>query len=207
MPNWVFNQLRIGGSEEALDRFAEQASAPAQFRYEEQTLSELSFWNFVRPDPSIIHEYWGDEPRKATLEEALKYDSNHWYDWNIRNWGCKWDASDVHAERWGSRELAYDFNTPWGPPEQAFAEMVRQYPELEFNLIFSEEQGWGGEWHGNNGEYVLVREWDIPETHAEHMEQFKYCRCEEMTDEELEWMYEDCPRKIEATAKQVHQGA
>ena len=143
-----------------------------------------------------MDEYWGKEPHKATLADALRHDTNHWYDWNVRNWGVKWDASDVYFEDWGN-ELAYDFETPWGFPEQVMQAMAEQYPTLTFTIRFLEEQGWGGEALGMNGEFSITDEWDIPCTHEERMERIGYCHCEEMRDDEVEWMYDDCPKKKE----------
>jgi hypothetical protein len=205
MPNWVSNSVRVTGDKKELKRFAEQAGRSYTRKYQdaegkwyeaESNNEHLSFWNFVRPDDSILDEYWGSERQDLSLEEKLQHKTNHWYDWNIRNWGVKWDASDVYFEDWDG-ELAYDFETPWGFPYEALEVMVAQYPTLTFSVRFLEEQGWGGEALGMNGEFGYTDEWDIPDTHEERMLHIGYCQCEEMRDDELEWMYDDCPRKME----------
>ena len=73
----------------------------------EEKLSEesvLSFWNFIHPTDEEIPFYYGhkvkdedkDDPN-ATQDErmakALTFSGSGWYDWNIRNWGVKWDAN------------------------------------------------------------------------------------------------------------------
>ena len=206
MPNWVSNSVRVTGNKEDLQRFAEQAGADYRRKFHELTPDglawvdgdvsdqHLSFWNFVRPDESIMDEYWGEEPRKASIAEALKHESNHWYDWNVRNWGVKWDAKDVYFEDWDG-ELAYDFETPWSYPEEVIVAMVAQYPTLNFTVRFLEEQGWGGEGVGFDGDFAILKEWDIPCTHEERMEYVGYCYCEE--NDELDYMYDDCPKKLE----------
>jgi hypothetical protein len=210
MPNWVSNSVRVTGDRKELQRFAEQAGKPyRQKRMEfgdegmewvwadDEVVSHLSFWNFVRPDDSIIDEYWGEQPQ-LPIEEALQNKTNHWYDWNIRNWGVKWDANDVYFEDWGGNELAYDFETPWGVPTGAYDAMASQYPTLNFSIRFVEEQGWGGEIEGYSGTTYIVKEWDIPETHEERMEYIGYCHCEEANEEDLDYLYDDCPRKLES---------
>ena len=211
MPNWVSNSLRVTGNREELQRFAKQAGAAYRRKFHELTPDglawvdgdvsdhHLSFWNFVRPDDSIMDEYWGEEPRNRSLAEMMEHASNHWYDWNIRNWGVKWDAKDVYFEDWGGNELTYDFETPWSIPMQVYDAMASQYPTLDFSIRFLEEQGWGGEIEGSDGEMCVVKEWDIPVTHEERMEYVGYCHCEEMRDDEAEYMYDDCPRKKELT--------
>ena len=205
MPNWVSNSVRVTGDKKELKRFAEQAGRSYTRKYQdvegkwyeaESNNKHLSFWNFVRPDDSILDEYWGSERQDLSLEEKLQHKTNHWYDWNIRNWGVKWDASDVYFEDWDG-ELVYDFETPWGAPFEVYQAMVAQYPSLKFTIRFLEEQGWGGEALGENGEFAVVNEWDIPGTHEERMEYIGYCWCEEMRDDEAEYMYEDCPRRLE----------
>ena len=177
MPNWVSNSVRVTGNKEDLQRFAEQAGQTTT-QFGEERERHLSFWNFV--EPSDLEHY-----------------KEHWYEWNMENWGVTWDASDVYFETWSDNELAYDFETPWSVPESAFRAMSFQYPELVFRFRFLEEQGWGGEMLGENGGLFLLTEWDIPETHEERMEYIGYCWCEEMRDDEAEHMFEDCPRKVE----------
>jgi len=207
MPNWVSNTVIVKGDRTELQRFAEQASKKYTRKYQEvkpdgidwvddELNQHLSFWNFVRPDESILDEYWGDMNQDLSLEEQLQYKTNHWYDWNVRNWGVKWDASDVYFEDEGG-QLSYHFETPWGFPYQAVEAMVAQYPTLEFTVRFLEEQGWGGEAYGVNGVLGITDEWDIPETHEERMMHIGYCWCEEMRDDEAEYMLEDCPRRLE----------
>lgn len=218
MPNWVFNNLEVRADEkdvkslEALSRFVEQASKPyevnhrtlifedgeTKFKQVQQTVEEpLSFWNFVRPDDSTLEEYFGDEDQSLSLEEKLQFKTNHWYDWNIRNWGCKWDASGVERTDEGA-EVYYSFETPWSPPENAFRAMVKQFPELSFTLRSVEEQGWGCEYESDEGEAVLVAEWDIPESHEDSMNYKGWCYCEENDD--TDYMFDDCPAMEEANA-------
>ena len=199
MPNWVSNTMTVTGDEADVKAFADKAGQPALMTVDGESISQLSFANFVRPDASIMDEYWGEEPRKASLEEALKHESNHWYDWNVRNWGCKWDASvqDVDDTSLDTGYVAYYFETPWGQPQEFFEAVVKQFPDLDFNLRFVEEQGWGGECGGSGGEFFEIEEWDIPETHEKTMEHIGYCKCEEMRPDEMEWAYDDCPKKKE----------
>jgi hypothetical protein len=193
MPNWVSNSVRVTGSKEDLQRFAEQAGEEREGGNKEH----LSFWNFVRPEEEILEEYFGNERQDLSLEERLQYKTNHWYDWNIRNWGCKWDASQVYFENWSDNELAYDFETPWSFPYEAIRAMVGQYPTLTFSVRFLEEQGWGGEALGMNGEFGYTDEWDIPDTHEERMEHIGYCHCEEANEYDIEYLYDDCPKKMD----------
>ena len=210
MPNWVSNQLNITGPKEELDRFQALASKPHrtkksvwngteyEWHWEDvEDQEELSFWNFISPDESIMDEYFGPQPN-TTLEQALRHESNHWYDWNVRNWGVKWDAGYVSVDRDSDTKLVYAFETPWSCIEPLFAEMVRSFPALSFEYRFVEEQGWGGEFHALNGLYWIVDQWDIPETHENRVDKIGYCHCAEVgtREEDIEYLYDDCPPKM-----------
>ena len=93
---------------------------------------------------------------------------------------------DVHGET-RSEELSF-----WN-----FEKLVALHPELSFELRYSEEQGWGGEEHGEGGVHWVVDEWDVPQSHADRMEHLNWCYCEEMREDELKDAYDDCPRKME----------
>lgn len=194
MPNWVFNSLKVSGTKEDIDAFVARASQPYE-RWGEECQSDLSFWNFVRPEDEILDEYFGKEPEQ-TLAEAIRFESNHWYDWNIRNWGTKWEPQ-VTSERYGDGDIVYYLDTAWAPPMEFFAKLVEMYPNLDFELYYNEEQGWGGEVHGSGGKWWIVEEWDIPDTHEECVNRRNYCYCEE--NDEIDYMFDDCPKKIEAT--------
>ena len=210
MPNWVFNNLTVTGKQSDLDDFIVQARQPYMEFHKRLTVNDegetvfarepnrveepLSFWNFVRPEDEILNDYYGDEDSGMPLSEKLQHKTNHWYDWNIRNWGCKWDASDVEVFDRDNGVVDYSFSTPWSIPEPVFHAMVKQFPTLQFTLVSCEEQGWGAELAGVDGEVSLVKEWDIPCSHAENMEHRGWCYCEENDD--TEYMYDDCPKVV-----------
>ena len=198
MPNWVDNTLVVTGDKDDVRAFVDQAARPHEHPFGGTVEEKLSFWNFVRPDDSIMHEYMGEEPRNRTLAEAMLHDTNHWYDWNIRNWGCKWDAKVMDATI-EDGYASYAFDTPWGEPQLFFEAIVKQFPNLDFNLRFVEEQGWGGELGGSGGQLFKIAEWDIPATHEDSMEYTGSCRCEALNDDEVEWMFDDCTRKMALT--------
>lgn len=181
--------------------------------------SDLSFWNFIRPTDEELPYYFGhlvkeeDKPDPdATLDErmakAMLFSGSGWYDWNIRNWGCKWDANDAElstdlAELDGQTHstLSYRFSTAWAVPQPIFEAMVKQHPELDFDFESEEEQGWGvkftssdGEEDGEERSLIETESWDIPASHADYVARDNEdgCVCN-WGDEEDDW-FEDCPR-------------
>lgn len=187
MPNWVFNSVSVTGTPAELDVFKHEMAEPYETTTYDYDLrmnkpaihqAPLSFWNAVAPED---------------LEWYNK--DGAWYDWNIANWGCKWDASNVSLTEF-ENNLVYQFETPWSIPLAAMKAMSAKYPNLTFDLYSEEEQGWGADIVFKAGNDDWIREWDIPECHADYVAQERECSvCEggyNILDID-EW-YEDCPR-------------
>jgi len=73
-----------------------------------------------------------------------------WYNWNLRNWGTKWDITE---QAWLTEEepteLTYQFMTAWSCPDKAITNLAKQYPQLTFTLVSADfsmdwalEMGW-----------------------------------------------------------------
>ena len=130
----------------------------------------------------------------------------NWYNFNVREWGTKWDAREVELLEEHEKSLHYKFDTAWSPPTEVIAKLAEQNPTLDITLEYREEQGWGAEIFFL-GSYIEVRnEWDIPETHAEEIKaNHGDCwKCENF-DGDYSDLYEDCPenlKPIELHAKQ-----
>lgn len=226
MPNWVYNNVIITGERADLIAFRDKAARLAPngisddgvLEYSDGDTQDLSFWNFKEPDNKHAYfssssgakpegyESWSSELK---LAHDLKFTGDGWYDWNVREWGCKWDASDVSiADNIQDKEqqLHYNFSTPWGVAEGAFIAMVEQHPTLEFQFYSEEEQGWGIEAVGMSGEFTLTKEWDIPQSHADYvaLDREENCNCGD-GDDEMEYWFDDCPRPDQTFAVVVEQ--
>ena len=199
MPNWVYTTMTVSGDPEDVQTFIGEMSTPiptfvypeggyiaedGKWKTEEVT---FSFWNVIAPT-DLKSYFTGDT----------------WYNWNISNWGVKWDAKmnddvvgghtvDLHADGCGS--VTYSFDTAWGAPTEVFQALAKKYPHLEFDIEYEEEQGWGGSYSGSGGELLLSGEYDIPNSHADYTERGRECDCSWNTDPED--LYPDCPERIE----------
>jgi hypothetical protein len=69
-------------------------------------------------------------------ELRRKYGSSNWYDWNLDNWGTKWDCSDSH---YNAEDKILQFQTAWACPEKIIAEMKLVFPDLKFNGNYADE--------------------------------------------------------------------
>ena len=212
MPNWVYNHLTIEGSEEDINKVKAQVGAVVKRKYKsadevnEEVDEEpiFSFMNILPPPEDKLDEYHAVHGY-ANGEKTGDTEYN-WYNFNVREWGTKWDARDVDLLEDDETYLHYKFDTAWSPPTEVIAKLAEQNPNLNLSLEYREEQGWGGEINFTGSSVEVVKEWDVPETHAEEIEvNNDYCwKCENF-DGDYSDLYEDCPenlKPIELHAKQ-----
>lgn len=206
MPNHVSNELRVslgpGAKRVLLDMFKIQANKldPAHHGDDDQRSTRpdhvkgygLSFWNFVRPD-ALDHDRY-----HATATGDAMADPLNWYNWNVANWGTKWDAYDVHgtlvhSTSTNTNHLRYRFNTAWSPPVPVVEAMMRMFPELQFSLRYEDESGWGGSLSGLGDIWTRDEEYDAATTHAEATEKRRLTTCDCLVTGGDYAPFKDCP--------------
>jgi len=166
MPNWCYNSVVISADTEAeLHEFIQFANQTHTSRYRdvfkdnEEVVNEYAkgvFWNFVTPPKEIRDEYFGEQPRYADklpvsdpnwwaqVQEQRK-SSNFWYDWNITNWGTKWDVElepnqfDIDECNNGTYSFCWTFETAWSPALPVYLAMSERFPNLTFDYEITEE--------------------------------------------------------------------
>lgn len=196
MPNWVYNTLSASGTAEEITAFEAEMKKPHPHFVPHETdkwghkdgvfrmteTEEFSFWNAVAPT-DLEHYFTGE----------------NWYNWNISNWGTKWDVTAEDVELTinddGTGDWTCRLETAWSPPIEAFRAIAEKYPTLALSLVYEEEQGWGGEvCSDGDGGIFQMEEYDIPESHADYAarNQEGVCMCAGSDDED-DW-FEDCPR-------------
>jgi hypothetical protein len=205
MPNWVSNTLSfIANSEEEYNDIVNTLAAPIVSKNAEGEFvnepTEFSFQNIIFVPKDKYEEYFashGYSPEKGNYGDT----TYNWYNWNVINWGTKWDACDVELEK-DPRDFTvmYRFNTPWSPPIPVLRALAEKFPNALINLQYEEEQGWGGEICFNQGECVQDDEYDIPNSHQEHMDRSQECPCEWAVSDDGSGYYADCPAPVSVAA-------
>jgi hypothetical protein len=166
MPNWVYNGLTVEGSPESVKKMMSQLNEPFTIIHDTWDVSThtfmkkntlypnpvFAFWNIIKPtDLDTYHKQPEHKP-----EAPLDFSDNDWYNWNVRNWGTKWDVAvssddkspDTYFEETANGDnqaVYYNFQTAWSSPMPALINLSEQYPDLLFTLSYQEETGWGGE--------------------------------------------------------------
>ena len=193
MPNWCFNSLSIEGSAEDISAIKKQVNQPFQRQHDswnpETNKMELqdtvysnpvfAFWNIIKP--TNLEAYVKQSEHK--LGEPITFNGDNWYDWNVRNWGTKWDVSVHDGEQYPDTELmeesetslAYRFNTAWSPPTEAIVHLSSQYPECEMVLSYEEETGWGGEIMFSDGQATEIDHYENKCRDCDSNNTLEYC--------------------------------
>jgi hypothetical protein len=194
MPNWVYNSLDVAGSEQDIANLKKQLNQPFSIthdsynietgEYEKKPTSYsnpvFGFWNVIRP--TDLEAYFGEQP-KHDPDKPVSFDSNHWYDWNVRNWGTKWEVGVHDDDRYPDTEImdegkdfiSYRFNTAWSPPLPIVGELSVQYPNLTFTLSYEEETGWGGEVVFVNGNGAEIESYESKCRDCDEIDTLEYC--------------------------------
>jgi hypothetical protein len=117
------------------------------------------------PTPTALTEtmagsYGDDEKQKALelkqLENIRLYDAKDWYDWNIANWGTKWDFALENLDRPDANTVTAAFDSAWAPPIDAYRKLLALGFEIE---AFYYEPGmcfvgkFTGDEHGEDDDY------------------------------------------------------
>ena len=70
-------------------------------------------------------------------EELIrKYGRSNWYDWQLFNWGTKWDAKESFYNK---EEKMLQFETAWTCPSELIQKMADLYPQIRFDGVYADE--------------------------------------------------------------------
>lgn len=92
------------------------------------------FWRMDDEEFNKIVELGKTAKRNLEL-----YDAKDWYDWDIDNWGTKWDCYDVELKTLDDTEVVIVFNTAWSCPEPVYGELARLHPDLSIQVEYADE--------------------------------------------------------------------
>ena len=163
MPNWCDNNLCITGPKDQLQKFKVTANGPVasyndfhpirgewpinddiRLKAMAETMPEpgpVSVFSFhaLFPVPDEVRKMPYDCNRAKEIGERLgKNVTQGGYGWEVENWGCKWGASEPSLDDSNSDYLHYAFDTPWGPPLSFIEKISKDWPELSFEVSYSE---------------------------------------------------------------------
>lgn len=69
------------------------------------------------------------------LNNMRKYGHIYWYDWAVKNWGTKWNAYGNPT----ANDNVITFETAWSGANDIVCKLSEQYPDLQFELAYADE--------------------------------------------------------------------
>lgn len=173
MPNWCNNKLSVAGEAGEIQKFIQANLIDGT----------LQFGALV-PRP--------DEFNKG----------NDWYEWNIANWGTKWELRKEEGIEFVSKfdengtSSECFFGTAWAPPVPWAITVSKLFPDLTIRLWYDEPgSGFSGLTEIKNGE-VSDASWEGEST--------EYSVCSAPGCEETAWGVPAWERKNELDIKNIY---
>ena len=232
MPNWVYNYLTIEGSKEDISAIKTQLNQPFQRQHDQwnpetgkMELQDVlypnpvfAFWNIIKP--TNLEAYNKQADHTLPIEEQLLFKGENWYDWNVTNWGTKWDVAVSWNEEYpeteiydeGDTTVGYKFNTAWSPPLPVIETLSLQYPNCLFTISYEEETGWGGEIEFRNGSDTVLENYENKCRDCDSLNTLEYCdndcgeicnSCHYMGEADLDCVAECDTHKIYLTKEYI----
>lgn len=137
MPNWCSNTIVVGGDAADISKFNEWID------------DGKALLNKIKPTPQrlvdTVSGFLGDPEEQKKLEEqsaanVKEFGYANWYDWNIGNWGTKWDVdAEVDDVSSINEQVIFSFESAWAPPQRAIALMAEMFPKLTIRHSYLEE--------------------------------------------------------------------
>jgi hypothetical protein len=125
MPNWCNNSITLRHADPAMiERVAKSDGLLMEFLPTPKPLLETMAGSY------------GDEDKQRKLEEQQAenirlFGAKDWYEWNIANWGTKWDVNLDSVNRVDANTLQASFESAWAPPIDAYNKLLTLGFEIE----------------------------------------------------------------------------
>lgn len=121
MPNNCINSLMISGNSKEIHKLLKNIQ-----------VKEKDFSDFAGGvNPFSFQQVIPRPKSKQTGEEQLN--------WNIQNWGTKWDCYDLEeCGDWEKGNMGFTFSTAWSPPIPVIDKLATRYKKLNFVFTFHE---------------------------------------------------------------------
>lgn len=168
MPNWCDHDLSVTGPKAERDRFlaaitvpVEALAAQSKAEYEQYLVNaKANGWDITPPPATPTEPEYRmiakllpipddiastTSPNRDVQSAAAmlaKYGVRDWYDWQTRNWGCKWGDCHTGLMCSDERQTSLRFDVPWGPALPAYSGISALFPTLTFYYRYY-EQGMG----------------------------------------------------------------
>ena len=137
MPNWCENRVEICGEPDEIKAFRKKAfdkDGKFQFANLKPMPKELDITSGFKGKGTPEQK----ELEKQQAENIKKYGHKDWYDWNLANWGTKWDVEAYDDEPNEEEYIRLQFDTAWSPPIEFYTHIKADFPNLDISWFYDE---------------------------------------------------------------------
>jgi hypothetical protein len=152
MPNWCDNTVEIYHQDPAVIERVRNAFSEGKF------LSE-----FIPCPPQLTDTVAGSVGAKDSYEQRLLefreqlnmefFSARNWYDWQVANWGSKWDVGGENAAQDIPGGLLLSFESAWSPPTQAYQTLVDDHGFRIRAMYYEPGMAFAGIWEDGVDDY------------------------------------------------------
>tara|TARA_R100001163_G_scaffold36463_1_gene27939 strand:- start:758 stop:1216 length:459 start_codon:yes stop_codon:yes gene_type:complete len=111
MPNWTENNVLFVGKKKQLETLQTMLKSKD---------NDFDFNNIIPQPKDLFHGPLGVDEEEMCKRKGIP----NWYEWNIANWGTKWNSVDTRVEENGGT-LSYNFMTAWDCPREIVNALMR----------------------------------------------------------------------------------
>lgn len=131
MPNWFYMTLEVNGKEEDILTFVRNVKGSKKYETEG---CDFDFNHFIPQPDNLFRDNLSTDKEKELKQQGIP----DWYNWNVDNWGTKWNA---HCEivDFNGGDAVFHLETAWADPRPVIHKMIEMYPNLSF-IIEGEEE-------------------------------------------------------------------
>lgn len=123
MPNHVTTIVEMSGPQESINKFFETIKG-------EDT--EFDFGKIIPPPDNLYTGNLSSDKKEELNDKGIP----NWYDWNMQNWGTKWNAYSIDSQ---PEYNTIQFNTAWAMPYPVLLEASSQFPDILFKVKYADE--------------------------------------------------------------------
>jgi hypothetical protein len=115
-----------------------------------KALQEGKFLQEFIPCPAELTEAVANGQNNEAM--VAKHGYSSWYDFNVANWGTKWDVESDNVEIEDANTVTAGFDSAWAPPTRAYEQLMDLGFEVE---AFYYEPGmqFVGKWDNGSDDY------------------------------------------------------
>lgn len=109
---------------------------PKSVKYDD--ISENYITEYRKEHPEVEKDEWN--LGEKAIRNREKYGAPTWYEWDIQNWGSKWNACGYCEDTDYSRNTDYlEFETAWSAPIPVIEKLAKDYPDVTFIHRWADE--------------------------------------------------------------------